>query len=109
MKKIMICIVSIILLSGLGVVTISSEETSYEKTTLYFSNLQIKEQEAGITLELNGTNSILLLKDHYIVPTRLKTFTFPFGTEIISVKCSPKNIFGQYLAKELNISLRQDI
>jgi hypothetical protein len=102
MKKILpIVIIGIFVLSGLGGVTVSCAETDYEKTTIYFSNLQINEKEEGVNLELNGATSVLLKKNHYVIPTKIETFTFPFGTEIKSVKCTPKNIHEQQLTKEL--------
>jgi Peptidase family C25/PKD domain len=104
MKKIAIFVTSILILSGLSVGIASCEQTEYKKTTLSFSNLQIHEKEDGITLGLTGANSILLLSDHYMVPTRVEIFTFPFGTEIINVKCAPKNIHRQQLTKELIIA-----
>ena len=105
MKKILsISIVGILLISGLGAVALSSEEVKEEKITVFFSQLSMKENDNCINIELEGTNSILLKKDHYVVPTRIETFTFPFGTEIISVKCTPKNIHQQILTKELMIA-----
>ena len=105
MRKILpIILVGILVLSGLGAVTVSSEEINQEKTTLLFSKLLIQEKDEYICLELEGTNSQLLKKDHYIVPIKIETFTFPFGTEIMNVKCTPKNIHKQRLTKELMIA-----
>jgi hypothetical protein len=104
MRKLAMFIVTIIIFSGLSVVTVSCKETDYKKATISFSNLQIKEDREGITVELNGANSILLKKDYYIVPTRIVTFTFPFGTEINNVQCVLKNIREQHLTKKLTIA-----
>ena len=71
MRKILpIILVGILVLSGLGAVTVSSEEINQEKTTLLFSKLLIQEKDEYICLELEGTNSQLLKKDHYIVPIK---------------------------------------
>ena len=104
MKKITLFLAGVIILSGLATITVSCENISFEKTTLHFSNLQIKENKEEITVELNGTNTVFLKKDHYIVPTRIETFTFPLGTEIKNVRCTPKNILRQQLTKELMIT-----
>ncbi|MBE9487913.1 MAG: hypothetical protein IMY73_01905, partial [Bacteroidetes bacterium] len=39
-----------------------------------------------------------------MVPTCIKTFTFPFGTEIESVRGTPKNIHSQQITKDLMIA-----
>ena len=97
-------IVGILVLSGLGAVTVSSEESEQKKAILSFSNLSIQEKDEYVTLELEGADSQLVKKDHYIVPTRIETFTFPFGTEILSIRCTPENIHKQELNKEIIIA-----
>ena len=103
-KTLSILIIGVLILSGLGAVATTGEEIKQEKMTLSFSQLSIQEKDGSITLELDGTNSILIKKDYYMVPTSLETFTFPFGTEIESIQCIPKNIHRQELTKELMIS-----
>ena len=105
MKKILsILILGVLILSGLGSVATTNEKIEQEKMTLSFSQLLIHEKDGSIALDLDGANSILIKKDHYMVPTSLKTFTFPFGTEIESIQCIPKNIHRQEITKELMIS-----
>ena len=105
MKKILpSLIVGILISSGLCGMPVSCKKVDSEKTSIYFSNLQINETNEGILLKLKGANSVLLKKNFYIVPTRIETFMFPFGTEIKSVKCTPKNIHEQQLTKKLIIS-----
>jgi hypothetical protein len=103
-KTLSILIIGVLIISGLGTVATIGEEIKQEKMTLSFSQLSIQEKDGSITLELDGANSILIKKDHYMVPTSLETFTFPFGTEIESIRCIPKNIHRQELTKELMIS-----
>ena len=103
MKKLIpILIVGVLLISGLGAV--ATPERDLKKVSMSFSNLLIQEKDDYTTLNLEGTNSVLMRKDHYMVPTRIETFTFPFGTEIKSVQCTPKNIHRQTLTKELMIT-----
>jgi len=97
-------VIGILVLSGLGAVTVSSEEPDQEKATLLFSKLSIQDKDDYIGLELEGADSELVKKDHYIVPTKIETFTFPVGTEIIDVKCTPSNIHKQDLTKELIVA-----
>jgi len=105
MKKILlISIVGILLISGLGAAALSSEEIKEEKISVSFSQISMKEKDNFINLELDGANSVLIMKDHYMVPTHVETFTFPFGTEIKSIHCTPKNIHRQQLTKEVMIA-----
>ncbi len=103
MKKLIpILIIGVLLISGLGAV--ATPERDLKKVSMSFSNLLIQEKDDYTTLNLEGTNSVLMRKDHYMVPTRIETFTFPFGTEIKSVQCTPINIHRQALTKELMIT-----
>jgi len=105
MKKILsILIVGVILLGGLGAIALPSEKGKEEKMTISFSQLTMNEKDNCIILELENTNSVLMRKDYYMVPTLIETFTFPFGTEILDVQCIPKNIQKQVLTKELMIA-----
>ena len=103
-KTLSILVIGILIISGLGTVATTGEEIKQEKMILFFSQLSMQEKDDSVTLELDGTNSILIKKEHYMVPTSLETFTFPFGTEIESIQCIPKNIHRQELTKELIIS-----
>ncbi|UCD13680.1 MAG: hypothetical protein JSW60_09005, partial [Thermoplasmatales archaeon] len=103
MKKLIpILVVGVLLLSGLGAV--ATPERDAKQAFLPFSNLTVQEEGDYITLELEGTNSVLMRKDHYMVPMRIETFTFPFGTEIKNVQCTPKNIRKQTITKEVTIA-----
>ncbi len=86
MKKILpLLVFAILFLNGLAAVAFPDEENCQQKSILSFSQLSINEDDDYVTLELDGANSVLIKQDHYVVPTRIETFTFPFGTEITSV------------------------
>ncbi len=105
MKKLLSTIIlGILILSGFGTVALQDKEIQEEKMTLSFSQLSMKEKDNFVFIELEGANSVLMKKDHYMVPTKIETFTFPFGTEITGVQCTPKNIHKQTLTKELMIA-----
>jgi len=105
MKRVLsIIVIGIVVISGFGAFAVPTLEIKQEKTTLYFSKLSVNEKNEFVTLELEGANSVLLKKDRYMIPTLVKTFTFPFETEIIDVQCIPKNINKQILTKKLIIS-----
>jgi hypothetical protein len=105
MEKILVLYVVVsLILGGIGLVSGEKEDLKFKKVILNFSDIIIHEEENSISLELNGTNSEFIEKGNYIVPIRIETFLFPFGTEIINVECKPKNIHTQLLTKELLIS-----
>lgn len=103
-KLISILMVGLLIFTGLGVVGISDEEFNKSMIMLSFPNLTVWEDNDFVKLELEGANSLFIKKDHYMVPMFLKTFMFPFGTKIINIHCTPKNIQRQNLIKELNIT-----
>jgi hypothetical protein len=103
MKKfIPLVIIGVLLLSGLGAVAIP--EGDVKQSSVSFSNLTIEEKEEYVSLDLSGTNSVLMRKDHYMIPTQIETFTFPFGTKIKNVHCTPKNIQTKSLPDKLKIT-----
>ncbi|MCK5031624.1 MAG: hypothetical protein KAR64_09165, partial [Thermoplasmatales archaeon] len=104
MKKILsMCIIVFLLISGFGAVAFP-DEIYQEKMTLHFSQLAINENNNFGTLELEGTNSVLMKYNHYMVPTKIETFTFPLGTEIKKINCIPRNIHRQTITQELMVA-----
>ena len=97
-------VIGVLVLSSFVAVAVSSKELKQEKITLFFSQFSMREMDNHVILELKGTNSVLVKQDHYMVPTRIETFTFPFGTEIKSVQCIPKDIHEQTLTKKLMVA-----
>lgn len=105
MKKIIaFVLISIVLLSGAGLSSNISSGTYKKETSLCFSNLQIQEKETTLHLNLEGTNSIFIQKDYYIVPTHIETFTFPRCTKIKSITCTPEQIVEHKITKQIMIS-----
>jgi len=104
MKKLLpMCLIMFLFISGLGAVA-CSEKICKKQMTMHFSQLTINENNEYITLELEGTNSLLMKYNYYIVPTRIETFTFPLGTEIKIINCIPRNIHRERITKELLVT-----
>ena len=97
-------IVILLIFTGSEVYGISDLEIKQEKKMLSFPKLIIEEKNNNITLNLEGANSFFINKDYYIIPTYLENFIFPFGTKIIDIDCTIKNIQNQTLTKELNVA-----
>jgi len=97
-------IIGILIISGYTVIGLPNSNYNKENITFNFSNLNMIDNNEFISLELEGTNSVFVKKDNYILPTYEKTIQFPFGTEIIEVKGTPDNIKSKYTEKEVKIS-----
>jgi hypothetical protein len=103
MKKLIpILIVGVLFISGLGAVATPNKDV--EQTIFSFSNISLEETDGYATLDLDGANSVLMDKNHYMIPIKIETFTYPFGTTINSVQCTPKNIQTKILNKRLEVA-----
>jgi len=100
-KLLPIIIVGILIISGLGAVATTGEEIKQEKMTLSFSQLTIREENQYVTIDMGGVNSVLMKPNQPLLPASIHTFTFPFGTKIKSIDCTPYNIQQQYISKHI--------
>ena len=101
MKKIgSMTIVGFFIIGGLGAVAFSNEIHNV-KMMLHFSQLSINEKDNFASVQLEGANSVLMKYNHYMVPTRIETFTFPFGTQIMNISCIPSNIHSEMITEKL--------
>lgn len=90
MKKIIAGFVAVFLIiNGIGAIAVesSNEEKQFVKNeTIHFSNIELISQDHKIKIEMDNTNSYLSIPGYPILPTYLKTFTFPLGTRINTVE-----------------------
>ena len=91
MKITVVGSIFILLLSGISFTTASTTLQS-EQLTYTFSKISINEQEGYSKITIDETNHLLVQHDRYMVPTLIETLTFPQGTTIENVECSPSNI-----------------
>jgi len=96
-----LCIISILVLSGLGAVAQPVTEHTLEKVTLRFSEPTIQNENKYVSVALNEANSFLMRQGKPMLPSYTKTFTFPFGTKIKSVTVTPQNIQMQTISKDI--------
>jgi hypothetical protein len=89
MKKLLpLCIVGILLLSGLGTAAFSTHQTKEGKIkteSIAFSEPVLQDNGQYVTLSLKEATSSLQDPGTPVVPVVTKVFTFPFGTIINSV------------------------
>jgi hypothetical protein len=96
-----ICIIGILVLSGLGAIAQPITGQTLEKTTVHFSEPVIQNENKYISVTLNEANSFLMQQDKPMLPSYTETYTFPFGTTIKSVTVTPQNIQLQTISKEI--------
>jgi len=101
LKKILpFLVVGIFVLSGLGAVAVNdfeNEKNICEKIS--FSKPIIKEKNEYISIDISNANSYIMKQGKPLLPSYVKTFTFPAGTKINSVTCTPSNIKQLTLSK----------
>ena len=102
MKKfIPLCLIGIMVLSGLGAAAQSSTENTYERETVRFSPPIIQNTHLYASVTLDEANSFLMKQDKPLLPRYSQIYTFPFGTTIESVTVTPMNIQTQILTQPL--------
>ena len=89
MKKILpILLVGILVISGFGAVAIpgGNENKPFESIeTICFSDPVIIEEKQNIRIEIENANSYLSLPGYPLLPSYIKTYTFPFGTSVKNI------------------------
>jgi len=102
MKKILpLIVVGFLVLSGLRAVALPNDDTEYEAISVEFSQPKIANENQFVTIGIDETNSILMNENKPMLPSYRHTFTFPAGTKIKSVSCTPSNIQQQTLSKNI--------
>ena len=103
MKNLMpVAIIGILILSGLGASALHKTDDAEQKTmAVAFSQLVIQEKDQYVMVEIDGADSVLMRANEPMLPAYVHTFTFPFGTKIEGVKCTPSDIQQQYLSKKI--------
>ena len=101
-KTICIFLVVILLSSSIGVVSIAEDiNVKMKKTSFEFSSVSFREENNKVSVLLEGTNSFITQVDKPLLPSFIKTFTFPSGTLIKNVGCTPRDIQYEEAPKEL--------
>ena len=106
MKKLLpLCIVGILVLSGVGAVAITNNKTNDLKIkteSIAISEPVIKYEGQYVTVSLEEAASSLLDSGKPMLPVLTKVFTFPFGTKISNVDVSFSETNELALSKEVN-------
>jgi hypothetical protein len=105
MKKILpLCIVGILVLSGVGVVALSTHQTNdlkIQTEMVAFSKPVLNDEVQYVTVSLKEAVSSLSVPGSPLLPVVTKVFTFPFGTKISGVEVSFSDTHQLTLSKEI--------
>jgi len=106
MRKLLpLCIVGILVLSGLGAVAISGlNETRSISETVSFSQPILTEKEDYISVELPEATSYLGKTGKASLPVITKQYVFPFGTQITNVDVIYDETGEQVLSKPVMLA-----
>ena len=110
MKSILpLFIVGILILSGLGTVTIIGKpayDNKSENESIVISELILKETGNYVTVDLEESTSTLIHSGKPMLPIITRVFTFPFGSKIKCVDVSFSEVEEYTLLKELQPALK---
>ncbi len=105
MKKIVFIIIFCsLILSGFQAVALSDDADQKLLAIVSFSKPQLHLSEDTTSIVLAETSEFFIKKDHYMVPMKVQTFTFPVGTHIENVVCTPQSIHMKSVSKPLAVS-----
>jgi len=92
MKKLLpLFVVGVLVLSGLGAVSIANNTTQglkVKRESVVFSEPVVKDAGEYVTVHLDGADSSFIEIEKPMLPFVTKVFTFPFGTSITGVHVS---------------------
>ncbi len=103
-KIVLVLIVSMFIVGGFQ--TIASKETSNftKQMNVSFHHLQQIDKGSYLTIELDNADTPFVMQNHYIVPSKIEIFTFPYHTAIESISVTPTDIFEIFVEKTLQVA-----
>ena len=105
-KKIIGILVCMLLMTNVFVI-INAEKKSFSKEkieSIVFSEPNIQEKDQYITIYMGEATSYLMESGRPVLPLYTKIFTFPFGTKITRVDCTPSQITEKVISREIQPS-----
>ncbi len=104
MRKILpIFVIGVLILSGLGAgIAVLAQKHEYQiMEKQFFSTPVISDKNEYLAVDIKEANNFLMSEGEPILPSYVKTFTFPFGTKIKNVVCFPSGIHQKKLTKKI--------
>jgi len=106
MRKIILStiLVCMLLLSSVYIIAGKDQQHYQKEMTYEFTQLTQIDKGEYISLSLTNAESSFIQDNHYIIPTSVKTYTFPLGTTIDSIQVTPITINELVIEKQLQIA-----
>lgn len=103
-KILLLLIIAVVTISSVQTITSKESANFTEQKTLTFHNLKPIDKGNYITMELEDADTPFIRENHYIVPSKIEMFTFPYGTTIDSISVTPRNICELYLENAIEVA-----
>ncbi len=101
-KMLPLLVVGILALGGLGAVSgTESEKKEITSEKIVFSQPIVDVKDDFVTISTDGTNSFIMEQGKPMLPCYTQKFTFPFGTQIEGVTCTPSSFVTQTVSKDV--------
>ncbi|MFH1013361.1 MAG: C25 family cysteine peptidase, partial [Thermoplasmatota archaeon] len=97
-------LISIVLIGGLQTIASKEAMNRSEQKAITFYQFQQVDEGSSLALAIKNADSTFIMHNHYIVPSRIEMFTFPYGTTIDAVSVIPSDIHELALAKPVQIA-----
>ncbi len=99
--SIVVVITFVISTFGLSIINAHDTEERYAEITLSFSRPAVEGGGDYMTVSLEGIDSYRMVAGEPVMPVSSTMLTFPLGTKILGVECTPINIKTMYLEKKI--------
>jgi len=101
MKKIVsLLVISMFLLSGAVLASVSTTKTAIEKT-IHFSDPSVAEDGKYVAIKVANSNNVLKNEKYPMMPYRTETMEFPVGTKIVGVEVQHSEPIEMELSKKV--------
>jgi len=105
-KILPVIIVMLLLFTSINVISVTSNDKNTIKVyvkneDISFSKAIIQSEGEYISVDFDEANTYLKEAGKPMLPVFIKTFTFPFGTKITNVECTPLDISEETLSAKI--------
>lgn len=100
-KSLPLLVAITIILSGYAAVAVKQDTHTQISTAISFSTPQLTTADDYTTVSLREGTTHTLVEGQPVLPSVVKVFDLPFGTQDVTVQCTPGTIFQQTVTKDV--------
>lgn len=105
MRKMVLVLVAVLLLVGSYQTIAANGNISYHQRTLCsFQELTTTDAGSYLSVDIDGADDSFVMQNHYMIPSKIETYTFPYGTKIESISVTPTVTHTLSLEKPIEIA-----